>query len=137
MIQNGEFQITLKLLLWDKNYFLYLKDRHTGFGDLPGGRITKEEHYNWFSALEREIQEELGSIVYKIQPDPVYVFPHFVSKDQKDAVAILFEGYYLGGKIEISDEHEEYLWLHKNTSLEDYFSDTMLIGLKNYFNKRK
>lgn len=130
---NGEFQITLKLLLWDKNYFLYLKDKITGFGDLPGGRITQKEHYNWISALERELKEELGNIQYKIYPEPVYCFPHFVSKDKKDSVAILFEGKYLGGNIQISDEHEEYLWIHKKERLEDYFSDTMLEGLKKYF----
>jgi 8-oxo-dGTP pyrophosphatase MutT (NUDIX family) len=134
---NGEFQITLKLLLWDKNYYLYLIDKVTNFGDLPGGRITQKEHYDWISALKREVKEELGDIQYTINPEPVYCFPHFVSKDKKDSVAILFEGYYLGGTINISEEHEKFLWVHKNEELDKLFSDTMLIGLKKYFSLKK
>lgn len=133
MMNNGSFQITLKLLLWDKNRFLYLKDRVTGFGDLPGGRILQNEHYNWIEALKREILEELGILNYNINPDPVYCFPHFVSKDQKDSVAILFEGKYIGGTINLSEEHEEFKWIHKNENLSNYFSDTMLKGLNQYF----
>ncbi len=134
---NGEFQITLKLILWDKNFFLYLKVRFTNSGDLPGGRISKEEHYNWTEALKREIKEELGNIEYKISTYPVFCFPHFVSKDKKDSVAILYEGIYLNGNIQLSAEHTEYRWIHKKENLEHYFSDTMLTGLKNYFEFKK
>lgn len=132
---NGSFQITLKILLWDKNFFLYLKDKVSNTGDLPGGRIYQNELYQFEEALKREIQEELGDIQYEIHPDPVFAFPHFIQKDKKDAIALLFSGKYLGGQISLSEEHSEYKWIHKNEKLEKYFSGTFLEGLNKYFKK--
>ncbi len=132
-MKNGKFQITIKLLLWDRNFFLYLRDRITNQGDLPGGRIQQDEIYRLEEALIREIREELGEIQYEIQPKPVFVFPHFISKDNEDALLVLYSGNYWGGKIQLSNEHTEYLWIHKNDRLEKYFSDTFLKGLREYF----
>ncbi|MFN3603487.1 MAG: NUDIX domain-containing protein [Leptonema sp. (in: bacteria)] len=134
-MKNGKFQITQKLLLWDKNFFLYLKDKVTNLGDLPGGRIHQKELYNLQESLIREVREELGNIEFEVQPEPVLVFPHYVSKDKEDSILILYNGNYWKGNITLSDEHSEYKWLHKKTPLENYFSDTLLIGLKKYFLK--
>ncbi len=135
-MKNGKFQITLKLLLWDQNFYLLLWDSYTGYGDLPGGRILTEEFYDFKNAIVREIQEELGkNLKYKINENPIFCFPHFVSKDGEYALTILFEGFFLGGEIQLSDEHHKYEWIHKKEPLEKYFSDTMLYGLEKYFYK--
>ncbi|MCS7205107.1 MAG: NUDIX hydrolase [Leptospiraceae bacterium] len=136
---NEKFQISLKLLLWDKNFFLYLRDSITKAGDLPGGRIvSKNEFFNWLESLKREIQEELGhEIQYEIQPNPVFVFPHIVLKEGVEAVAVLYEGKYLGGRIRLSSEHLEYRWLHKHEDLSKYFTSTFLKGLQDYFRLKK
>ena len=60
-------------------YYLVLEDAATGQGDLPGGRINKDEIHRPFTEnLAREVQEELGSLRYRLYPEPIFVFPHFV-----------------------------------------------------------
>lgn len=138
MNSNGYFQITLKVLLWDKDFFLYLKDAISGKGDLPGGRITRNEFFDWHAGLKRELEEELGrELQFEISPLPGFCFPHYIEKDKNHAVVVLFEGQYLGGKIQISGEHVSYDWLHKDADLGKYFSDTFLKGLEHFFRSKK
>ena len=62
-MEPGWFQVTLKLFLWHEGRYLALRDSHSGFGDLPGGRIGRDESVNLPAALEREVAEETGLLV--------------------------------------------------------------------------
>lgn len=51
MSNHGFFQITQKLFLRDGNQLLVLRDRKSGHGDLPGGRMNEDE---FFFGLDRK-----------------------------------------------------------------------------------
>lgn len=64
MSKHGFFQITQKLFLRKGDELLILRDRKSGLGDLPGGRMNENEFFeDWSLSMQREIEEELGSQV--------------------------------------------------------------------------
>ncbi len=131
-MEPGWFQITLKLFLWQGDRYLALRDSHTGYGDLPGGRIGETE-LDLSAALRRELVEELGSdasIVFR--PEPVTIFPHFVLKDQAQAFAFVFEGQLTSGELQLSDEHTEFRWMQPAEDPASIFVGSMLNGVKKY-----
>lgn len=133
----GWFQVTLKLILWQDDQFLALKDAQSKLGDLPGGRIGQDELYDFHGALQRELREELGNdIQTSISPEPVHVFPHFVVKDNAPAIAVLFEGTLQSGTPALSNEHSEMRWMSPDDDLMLLFSGTMLDGLRKYLEHR-
>tara|TARA_B100001939_G_scaffold348218_1_gene374253 strand:- start:3806 stop:4330 length:525 start_codon:yes stop_codon:yes gene_type:complete len=158
LIHNpGRFQITLKLFLWSpelsddanvvKNtdsdtspksgYFLVMQDSATGQGDLPGGRINRDEIYDPFErSLAREVQEELGQIQYRMNPDPLFIFPHFVARDQTEALGIAYAGQLLGGSLELSDEHNHYFWASMNEDVPEIFTDTMRSAVHTFLEQK-
>lgn len=113
-MDHGSFQITTKVFLMDGNHLLILKDRASGLADLPGGRITQSElHAPWLNAVHRELREELGSgVQLVVRPRPIFVFPHIILKENKDALGVAFPGRYFGGQIDLSDEHDSLEWIN-------------------------
>lgn len=129
----GWFQITLKLVLWRNGRFLALRDSHSGFGDLPGGRIGQDELADFHGALRRELAEELGpACKVHLSREPICVFPHFVMKDNAPALAIVYEGDLLDGEPVLSDEHTESRWMSPEEDPAELFVGTMLDGLLKY-----
>jgi 8-oxo-dGTP pyrophosphatase MutT (NUDIX family) len=106
-----------------------LRDRASGLGDLPGGRLGKGEIYNsWEVSLRREVQEELGSeIQYTINKEPIFCFPHYMVSDQCEGLGIAFQGNFLEGNIILSDEHDYLEWVNtENYHFDFLFKEHML-----------
>ena len=135
------FQITLKLFLMDaEGKLLVLRDRASGLGDLPGGRLGKGEIYNsWTDSIHREIREELGDeIVYSIEKDPLFCFPHFMLSDQCEGLGIAFSGSFTSGNITLSDEHDLMEWADPDRfRFETLFKDHMLQAVLKFISTRE
>lgn len=132
-MEPGWFQVTLKLFLWHEGRYLALRDSHSGFGDLPGGRIGRDESVNLPAALEREVAEELGGAVeLEFHPEPITLFSHYVLKDSAPAFAFVFEGRLKSGQLQLSDEHTDLFWMKAGDDPSTLFVGTMLDGVQKY-----
>lgn len=111
-MEPGLFQISLKLFVVRGGDFLVLRERETGRGDLPGGRLAPSEFYeDWQRSIAREVLEELGPDVrLRVEPDPLFVFPHFILSAGRDALGVAYRADFEGGEIRLSDEHDAYRW---------------------------
>ena len=116
---------------------------YAGFYDVPGGRIDADEFSVSFEKIvKRELEEEIGSIDYKLNPKPAaisrYLLPAKFNRSKKDihVLYIFFEAQYENGDIKISDEHEDHLWLNlSNQPLDKFFKSGILDGIKMYLGK--
>jgi len=116
---------------------------YAGFYDLPGGRISIDEFSIPFEeVVKREVEEEIGSIDYNLNPKPAaigrYLLPAKFNRSKKDihVLYIFFEAQYENGDIKISDEHEDHLWLNlSNQPLKKFFKSGILDGIKMYLGK--
>ncbi|MBU43060.1 MAG: hypothetical protein CMN76_07585 [Spirochaetaceae bacterium] len=117
--------------------YLVLTDSSSGEGDLPGGRINQDEFYSDFhDCLAREVTEELGAVEYLLNPYPLFVFPHFVAKDGKDALGVAYVGRYLSGSLQLSEEHNHFQWYRFADSPEPAFRSTMLAAVNIFLQNR-
>jgi 8-oxo-dGTP pyrophosphatase MutT (NUDIX family) len=113
----GLFQITQKVfLLRDRGEgeeLLVLRDRATGEGDLPGGRLDEGElHGDWRSAIARELREELGPDVRcRLDPEPAFWFKHRIRASGRDALGFAWSATWIGGEVVLSDEHDLMAWV--------------------------
>jgi len=134
------FQITLKLFLIDADQkLLILRDRASGLGDLPGGRMGRGEIYNsWEKCIHREVHEELGDeIKYTIDKEPLFCFPHYMVSDKCEGLGIAYSGIFLEGNIRLSDEHDYLEWVDPDTyRFETLFKDHMLDAVYKFVDMR-
>lgn len=120
----GVFEVTLKVFIVREGALLVLRDRASGQGDLPGGRIEQDElHGGWPAAVARELEEELGADAHVlVQSEPAFVFPHHIQASGRDAVGLAFRGRWIDGAITLSDEHDRYRWVDlQDPGLLDHF----------------
>ncbi len=125
----AQFQITLKLFLIRNKSLLVLRDRKSGLGDLPGGRLGEGEIFQPFTvSLAREVSEELGEdIEYRVSDEPAFLFPMKMWADGSEALGIAFIGFFDEGNIELSDEHDQMFWVDLDTwNPGGLFKDYML-----------
>ena len=144
IIPDANFHVSLKFIFKDKKgKILILKmpqnSSMVGFYDFPGGRIKKNEKESPFSKIiKREIGEELGNkISYKLIETPVAIGRHnYISKitNKKQYIFwVFFEVKFIGGKIVLSDEHEDYIWINLNKkNYKKYFVRGPLEGMIHY-----
>lgn len=135
MSKHGFFQITQKLFLRDGNKLLVMRDRKSGFGDLPGGRMDEDEFFdNWMNSIKREIQEELGSeIKVKVDPKPFMIQKHRVNEGNIPCVILGYHAQLESGIIHISDEHDFLEWVDvKNYNPSPLFTEYMLDAVRIY-----
>ncbi len=118
---NALFEISLKVIIRNnKGEVLLLKQskEYNKYGgiDIPGGRINDDElKQDILKLIEREIKEELGpDIKYKLNNKIkcISIMPlKTKDKGERDGVFyLLYEAKYISGKIQLSWEHNSYIW---------------------------
>jgi len=144
MSEKDFYHISLKLIIKNNlGEVLILKDRDdgsfSGFYDLPGGRINKDEFSSdYIEIVKRELYEETGLKDVLIDRAPVGIGRAKIKSLDQDGNKIrvfyvFFEAKYLNGNVIISREHSGFKWVNlKNIKLEDYFTASVLEGLKQY-----
>ncbi|HMV41102.1 MAG TPA: NUDIX domain-containing protein [Leptospiraceae bacterium] len=135
MSKHGLFQITQKVFIRKDDLLLVMKDKKSGAGDLPGGRMNQDEFFgDWMDSLKRELEEELGSeFQVDISPKPILVHKHLVNDGNHPCVIVGYSGVYRSGEISISDEHDFFKWVDVKTYQPDeLFSEYMLDAVKLY-----
>ncbi|QQR79110.1 MAG: NUDIX hydrolase [Candidatus Moraniibacteriota bacterium] len=112
----GLFTVSQKLILWNPQTkkFLLVKEPESDFFKkhpeydpwvLLGGHMEGEESPE--EALLREVEEEAGDIQYEL------LGPVFVVRSQwasRPGISVIHLGLYKTGEIELSEEHNEYIW---------------------------
>jgi 8-oxo-dGTP diphosphatase len=135
MSSHGVFQITQKVFLRDGEKLLVMRDKKSGCGDLPGGRMNEDEFFqNWKTSIERELFEELGpEVKYELEDKPFLVHPHRVILDDHPCIILGYRAKYLSGNIIMSDEHDYMNWVNpKDFDMSSLFSEYMLEALNIY-----
>lgn len=149
MVKNNKlpyayYQVSIKVILKNKEgKILLLKcipgGSMPGFYDFPGGRINRSEISKPISTLiKRELREEIGSgIRYTLNEKPMAIGRHWydskILMNRQHILWILFEAYYMSGKIKISSEHTEYKWVKiSKKNVNKYFTKGALQAINNY-----
>lgn len=134
--------VAVKVFLEKDGDLFIFKDRY-GEWDIPGGRIQKHEFDTPLKdIIARKIKEELGSAVKYRLGEP-FVFMRHERREigAKKKVRIFAVGYsaqYLGGKIKLSSQHSEYLWVPiKSFSPVGFFKGGWLKGIREFLRLRK
>lgn len=127
-MEPGRFEVTLKALLLDGDRLLVLRDRASGEGDLPGGRIGQDEldpALPWSVALSRELREELGpDASWAVEPEPSFVWRHRFPSTGNLGLGVAFVGRWRGGPVILSDEHDAFRWVR----LTDWDPEGWFVG---------
>ncbi len=135
MSEHGFFQITQKAFIRKGNLLLIMKDKKSGEGDLPGGRMNQKEFFeDWLESLNRELQEELGSnIQLNIKPEVILIHKHMVNLGKHPCIILGYDCEYVSGEVQISEEHDFFQWVDMNTFQPlDFFSEYMLEAVQKY-----
>lgn len=138
MSEHGFFQITQKAFIRKGDLLLVMRDRKSGEGDLPGGRMNEDEFFgDWIESLKRELAEELGTgISLNIKEDIILVQKHRVNLGNHPCVILGYHVEYESGEIQISDEHDFLEWVNiKAYKPETLFSEYMLEAVQKYIQK--
>ena len=105
----------------------YEDGTNIGKFDVVGGRVTPGEHF--LDGLKREITEETGLDVAIGRPFFVNEWRPQPRGEQWHIVATFFECSVSSPDVQLSTDHNEYLWVHP----EDYEELPIIENLKNAF----
>ena len=142
MAKHQLYEISLKSIMKNsqgETLLLAEEDKSEGY-DFPGGRIQEgEDDLDLSDILTREILEETGNIQFELAKKPCAIERHTFMHDNnvtKHLIWVFFEAKFLGGDIEISEEHAGYEWVKlEEIELEKYFARAALAGMKNYLGR--
>lgn len=133
----AHYHVGLKILLKKDDKILFLKSSTRKLFDLPGGRIDDIEYNTPLEEiLDREIKEELGEDVKYKLGQPVFQFRRFFPRKNWKIFLTVYEAEYVSGKIQISDEHSEYLWINPKEyefKESEFMSQEEYLAFKKYF----
>lgn len=135
MSKHGFFQITQKVFLRSGDKLLVLRDRKSGYGDLPGGRMDEDEFFeDWMISVHREMREELGDkFLYEVDESPILIHKHRVTEGNHPCIILGYKGIYKEGDITMSDEHDYMEWVDvKSFDPSPLFEDYMLEAVRKY-----
>lgn len=134
MQEDRLFFVGQKAFIEKDRKILILNDPWVGL-DFPGGKMQKGET-NLIAALRREIKEET-SLEIKIGL-PFFTWCAVIKNPKhkyvgEKVIVIAYKCTYLSGKLTLSDEHDKYFWVDKDSYKEYDFNDDMKKALKIYF----
>ena len=128
-----------RCIIVNKNKFLLIKRASNdsygpGLWEFPGGKL--DEGQDLSSALEREVLEETGLLVLPTTRIAYTESSMATNGKYKGLtyVVIIGIGKLIGGKLKLSEEHEDYKWVNYNEAIEMPIKDEIrksLIVLKN------
>lgn len=135
---HANFNVGIKAIMQNSDGKILALKAHdngpmAGYNDMPGGRIEEIEVGAQFTdILQREIEEELGDIQYKIEHQPVAA----VSCNWPNGQAMTFIYFltkYESGDLVISDEHWGHEWIEPTVeNIDKYFTTYHNEALKQY-----
>ena len=91
----------------------YSEGSQTGKYGLPGGRIEANESF--FDALAREVKEETGLTIKSLRPLHIGEWWPVISRTKNHIVAMFVLCASKTNKVVLSEEHDEYQWVDKDT----------------------
>ncbi len=123
MAEDQLFCVGQKAVIEKAGAVLVLNDPIFG-SDLPGGKIQEGET-DFLESLKREVREETGLEITIGQPISTGYFDCPTDSNHRNAgkkiFIIYFEATYLSGELILSDEHDSYQWVTKE-SYREFFS---------------
>jgi len=117
MAQDQPFYVGQKALIDKDGKLLILNDPYLGY-DLPGGKLQIGET-DFEKALKREVKEETNLEIDVISPFATWYFE--IPKDSRHPRAgikvftISYKCKYKAGEIRLSSEHDNYIWIDKDS----------------------
>jgi ADP-ribose pyrophosphatase YjhB (NUDIX family) len=140
--QKDSYFVAVKVFLEKDGKLLILKDKF-GEWDLPGGRIKKDEFETSLDQIiARKMSEELGNDIQYTIGQPVVFLRH--ERVEQTAgyptvriFAVGYEGKLQAGQINLSDRHQEMLWVDARAFEPlNYFKGGWLKGVQDYLSIR-
>ena len=115
---------------------LVLNDPIEGL-DFPGGKIQEGET-DFSKSLKREVREETGLEIEISDPFTVW-YQEFENPQHrnygKKVYLVGFRCRYVSGEIKLSEEHDAYKWVTKDTYKEVHEDSDYFEALEKYFSK--
>jgi len=135
MSEDQQFYVGQKAVIAKDGAVLVLRTEEFG-SDLPGGKI-KEGEYDFIKELKREIAEET---TLEVSVGNVFASGYIeIPKTSKNRNAgrkiyvVCYACRYISGEVSISDEHETYSWVTKDTFMEKVDHPLVREFLAKYF----
>lgn len=137
-MSHAKFNVGIKAIMQNSEGKILTLKAHdngpmAGYNDMPGGRIEETEIGVPFTEiLQREIEEELGDIQYKIEHQPVTAVS-WTWPNGQDMTFIYYLAKYEFGDLIISDEHWGHEWIEPTIeNIDKYFTTYHNAALKQY-----
>jgi 8-oxo-dGTP diphosphatase len=132
MKQDQEFFIGQKAFIEKDGSVLILFDTVVGL-DFPGGKIQVGET-DLGESLRREVREETGLEIEVGKPFVAWTKNMVTKKyEGKKLLLIGYKCKYISGEVRISQEHEKFRWVDKNTYKDAGEEQEYFMHLRAYF----
>ncbi|MDE2079685.1 MAG: NUDIX domain-containing protein [Patescibacteria group bacterium] len=139
MAEDKQFFVGQKAFIRKGDEVLVLFDPRIGL-DFPGGKIQEGEN-DFDEALRREVREETGLEIEIGAPFHRWYFEFGAGHRNagKQVFLVGFKCAYRSGEIKLSDEHDSFRWVSKDTyrELDRGDGDEYFRALEKYFEDQR
>ncbi len=144
MKKDALFCVGQKAFIEKNGTILVLNDPLDGL-DFPGGKIQEGEAKDGNAeslifALKREVKEETGLEIEVLEPFAVWYrkFSNTSHRNYgKEVYLVAFQCKYVSGEIRLSDEHNEFKWVDKDSYKEVDDGSEYFDVLRKFFQIKK